>query len=81
MDRYEAFFRKMCKDEYIEMDYMLRANLQSLNRGITYFFGGRENKALSCFIYDTISKGKGNHEITFSEFLNFVRNFLISKEH
>jgi Ca2+-binding EF-hand superfamily protein len=81
MDRYEAFFRKFCKDEYIEFDYMLRANLQSFNKGLTYYFGGRENKALCCFIYDSISKSKTNHEITFSEFLNFARNFLISKEH
>lgn len=55
-------------------DYQLRADLQSLNRGLKYWYAGRSNPLLAKLLYDYFGKGKENHLITFSQFMYFLRD-------
>ena len=81
MGVYEQFFRMFCWNKNADLQMELRADLISLNKGLQYWCGGHLNKPLAYLIYSYIGKGTMNHQISFSEFLNFVRNFQLSKEH
>ena len=72
---YEQFFRTFCWNKNADSPLELRADLKSFNKGIKYWYGGMSNKPLCYLIYNYIGKGSLNHHITFSEFLNFVKNF------
>ena len=77
--RYEQFFRLFCRNPYVEHHLFLRADLKSFSRGIKKIYGGKENNPLAELIFNYLGKGLRNHLITFSEFLNFVREFQLEK--
>jgi len=79
---YEEFFRTFCYNKDSLNVYELRANLASLNKGVQYWCGGQENKCLAYLIFNYISKGCLNHDITCSEFVNFASIFkCLSNDH
>ena len=67
---YESFFRTFCYNPSADQPYLLRADKQSLAKGLAYWYG-RENEFLSGLLYDYFSKGFQNHLITFVEFVEF----------
>ena len=62
-------------------DYMMRANLESIELGMKELYGGKENKPMANIIYNYLGKGKINHLVTFSEFIYFCRELQLKKEH
>lgn len=78
---YEALFRTMCYNPEVEGNWMLRATLDSLSKGLKRWYGGRENLPLAHFLFNYIGKGKVNHQITFSEFVSLVRDLSLAKVH
>lgn len=79
-DRYEAFFRLLCTEETKnEESYVLRATCDSIIEGLKQSYGGKTNRLMAGFVYDYMCKGRRPHEITFSEFLDFVRELRVGK--
>lgn len=78
---YEQFFRMFCRNQYLEYDYTLRADLNSLKEGMKWWYGGKPNDLMAELIFNYIGKGKVNHLITFNEFLYFVREVQLSRMH
>lgn len=74
----EQFFRTFCINKAAEHDFQLRADRKSFKRGIQYWYGGKENKPFSDLIFTYLSFGMENHQITLSEFIGFVREFMHS---
>ena len=62
---YESFFKTFCKNKNSMSDYKLRADFNSFNEGITYWYG-RENEPLAKIMYNYFGYGNSNHTITFS---------------
>lgn len=44
-------------------------------------YGGRSNNVLSDMIFDYIGHGRRNHIVTFSEFMYFVRELQLRRQH
>lgn len=78
---YESFFRSFCKKKYIESEFLLRADFKSFNEGVGFWFDNVENKPLTQLIHLYIGRGKVNHIITFSEFIYFIRELQLRKQH
>ncbi len=78
---YECFFRTFCFNKFVETDYSLRADQQSFQKGIQYWYNGKKNKAFADIVFYYLSKGKLNHLITFSEFIYFIREIQLSEYH
>jgi len=77
---YESFFRTFCRNSrWTAYDFALRADFESFRKGITRWYGNRENLPLTELLYNFFGKGKVNHLVTFSEFLGLVRDLKLQK--
>jgi hypothetical protein len=74
---YEALFRTFCRNPNIEHDCLLRADFESFNKGITFWYNKKENLPLANLIYNYFGKGRLNHLVTFSEFIVFIREIQV----
>lgn len=75
---FESYFRTFCKNKGAENEYSLRADAASFKEGLQYWYGGRENGPLADLLFNYLSKGMKNHLLTFSEFIGFCRDFMLS---
>jgi len=68
---YTQFFRTFCVNKFTEEDYMLRANFNSFSKGITYWYGGRQNPTLARLLFTSLTKKTS--KLSLSQFIYFLR--------
>jgi hypothetical protein len=63
---YEAFFKHFCYNrDTVSMDFLLKADLKSINEGVKWLYGGKENPGMAKLLYSWFSRGTVNHTVTF----------------
>ena len=57
---------------------MIYATRESFGDGIKHWYG-KDNTSLADIIFNYLGRGKINHKIRFSEFINFTMDFTLSE--
>ena len=80
-EAYENFFRTLCTSETKEAEpFELLATQESMDRGLSQWYGGKQNGQMARMVFEYLSKWKTAADVKFSEFLLFVRELTQGNE-
>ena len=81
LDAYENFFRTLCTSETKDAEHFeLLATRESMDHGLTQWYGGKQNSQMARTVFEYLSKWKTPADVKFSEFLMFVRELTQGNE-